>query len=124
MMSGCACNRALKASNTFGRGAIEQHLDEHQHAGAELQRIEAAPRSPGCALARQPLHARQHRGRRQRHRLCQLEVRQASVALQRIEDAQVDAIEIGRSLAIPSVLFGTLLEFSVKLTANPETIAS
>jgi hypothetical protein len=46
------------------------------------------------AVAREPLHACQHGGGRQRHRLGQLEVGDAAVFLKDLQQPEIDAVQV------------------------------
>jgi hypothetical protein len=75
------------------------HLHENQHAAAELERVQPGLVAQDVAVALQALGARQHGGGRERHRFGQLEVGDAPVGLQSVQDAQVDAVEFRRIVA-------------------------
>ena len=49
-------HRSLELLEHIGRGAVQQHLDEDQHAGAELERIESGLVAQDIALAREALY--------------------------------------------------------------------
>jgi len=90
---GAHLHRGLEGIHRVVRGAIEHHLDEHQHAGAELVGVEARLVAEDEAVARQALDALQHRRGREMHFLGQLEVGDAPVLLQNAQDADVDLVE-------------------------------
>jgi uncharacterized protein YndB with AHSA1/START domain len=79
-------HRGLELLEDIGRRAVQHHFDEHQQARAQQRRIELGLVAEDVALAREALHARQHRGGRQRHRLGQLQVGDAAVFLQHLQD--------------------------------------
>src|SRR6516225_1877911 len=90
----------LEGVHDVRRGAIEQHLDEHHHAGAQLVRVQPGFVAEDEVLARQALHALEHRRGRQVHLLGELQVADAAVALQHAQDAGVDLVDslVGREI--------------------------
>jgi len=85
----------LELVEHIGRGAVEQHFHKDQHAGTQLERIEPRLVAQDEAVAREPLHARQHRRGRQGHGIGQLEVGNAPVFLQDRQYSAVDTVQIG-----------------------------
>jgi hypothetical protein len=93
-------HRGLELVEHVGRGAVQQHLDEDGEAAPQLVRIEPRLVAQDEPVAREPLHARQHRGGRQRHRLGQLEVGDPAVLLKDLQEPEIDAVEIEHRMII------------------------
>ena len=80
----------------MGRGAVQQHLDKHHQAGAQLERVQACLVAQDVTVPGQPLHPRQHGGGRQGDVFGQFEIGDAAILLQTSQDVEVDAIQVGR----------------------------
>jgi hypothetical protein len=93
-------HRRLEGLHHVRRRAVEHHLDEDHHSRAELVGVQSRLVAEDEAVARQPLHPLQHGGRRQVHRLGELQVRDAPILLQRAQDAGIDLVERGRQAVV------------------------
>ena len=83
----------LEGVHHIVHGAVEQDLDKHQQARAQLHRVQPRLIAEDVVFAVQALHAFQHCGGRQVHFFGQLEVADAAVGLQHAQDAAVDLVQ-------------------------------
>ncbi|MPN62523.1 hypothetical protein SDC9_210272 [bioreactor metagenome] len=78
----------------MGRGSVQQHLDKHRHAHAQLLRVQPRFVAQDVTIARKPGHTGLYGCGRQRHLLCQAQIGDAPIGLQNCQYFSINPVDI------------------------------